>query len=151
MPSIATVRQSSELQRLELVLETLRAVHSVRSLDGILKLIVDTTIELTGTERGFIMLKDEAGQLTHRVARDDQKSDLTADLSISNRLADRVFKTAQPVIISGTDMNLSLPSKQSVELLGLKAIACLPLELSGQMEGDPGSRAARRNNRCSLR
>ncbi len=139
MPSIATVRQSSELQRLELVLETLRAVHSVRSLDGILKLIVDTTIELTGTERGFIMLKDEAGQLTHRVARDDQKSDLTADLSISNRLADRVFKTGQPVIISGTDMNLSLPSKQSVDLLGLKAIACLPLELSGQMEGDPGS------------
>jgi serine phosphatase RsbU (regulator of sigma subunit) len=136
---MATARQSSELERLELVLETLRAVHSVRSLDGILKLIVDTTIELTGTERGFIMLKDDTGQLTYRVARNKDKSDLMPDLKISTRLADKVFKTGQPVIVSSTATNLSIPSRQSIDELGLKAIACLPLELSGQMEGEPVS------------
>ena len=42
-----------------LLLETFRALSSIPLLDDVLALVVDTAIELTGAERGFIMLKDK--------------------------------------------------------------------------------------------
>src|SRR5207244_4332407 len=120
----------SEFRRLELVLETIQAVHSVRALDEILRLIVDATIELTGTERGFIMLKGADGELEHRIARRSDRTDLTDDLSISHRLAQKVFTTGQPVIISDTAEDISISTRESIASLGLRAIACYPLTLT---------------------
>jgi serine phosphatase RsbU (regulator of sigma subunit) len=127
---------TSEFRRLELVLETIQAVHSVRALDEILRLIVDATIELTGTERGFIMLKNASGELEHRIARRRDRADLTDDLSISHRLAQKVFTTGQPVIISDTADDLSLSTRESISALGLRAIACYPLKLASHHEGE---------------
>jgi serine phosphatase RsbU (regulator of sigma subunit) len=125
-----------ELRRLELVLETIQAVHSVRSLDEILRLIVDATIELTGTERGFIMLRGAGGQLEHRIARRGDGADLTDDLTISRRLAERVFTTGQPIIVSDAASEQSLSGRESIAELHLRAIACCPLRLVGHREGE---------------
>lgn len=128
--------RTSEFRRLELVLETIQAVHSVRALDEILRLIVDATIELTGTERGFIMLKNADGELKHRIARRHDRTDLTDELSISHRLAQKVFTTGEPIIISDTTEDLSISTRESIAALGLRAIACYPLKLTGHHEGE---------------
>jgi sigma-B regulation protein RsbU (phosphoserine phosphatase) len=127
------------LRRLELVLETIRAVHAVRSLEEILRLIVDVTVELTGTERGFIMLKGTSGELEQRIARKRGRAELTDDLSISHRLAQKVFTTGEPIIVSDTEGDLSLGTRDSIAALGLRAIACYPLTLAAHHEGEPRS------------
>ena len=128
-----------EFRRLALVLEAIQAVHSPRPLDEILRLIVDATIELTGTERGFIMLKGAHGELEHRIARGRDRADLVDDLSISRRLAQKVFTEGHPVVISDTTSEISLSTRESVTALRLRAIACYPLKLSDHREGEARS------------
>jgi hypothetical protein len=47
-------------------------------------LVVDTAIELTGAERGFIMLKEQNGELS--CARNDHKRRWTAPSQTSQRV-----------------------------------------------------------------
>ena len=132
----------SEFRQLELVLETIQAVHAVRALDEILRLIVDATIELTGTERGLIMLTNAQGELEQRIARRHNRTDVTDDLSISRRLAQKVFTTGEPMIVSDTAEDVSLSMRDSIASLGLRAIACYPLRLVAHHEGEVRSSEA---------
>jgi len=51
------------------LLEGLRALGSGRVLDDVLSLVLDSAIEVTGAERGFIMLANQAGELELKLAR----------------------------------------------------------------------------------
>jgi len=130
---------SGELHRLGLVLETIQALHSVRSLNEILRLVVDATIELTGTERGLILLREAEGELEPRIARRRGGLDLTGDLRVSRRLTHQVLTTGEPVIVSDAAADPSLGTGESVIELGLHAIACYPLTLAAHHEGEPRS------------
>ncbi len=53
-----------------------RALSSTPVLDDLLALVLDTAIELTGAERGFIMIKEANDDLSFRCARNNQKCTL---------------------------------------------------------------------------
>src|SRR2546423_11242094 len=52
-----------ELRQMAALLDSLRALGSGRVLDEVLALVLDSAIEVTGAERGFIMLADGHGAL----------------------------------------------------------------------------------------
>src|SRR5206468_2885518 len=57
------------LRRMAALLEGLRALGSGRVVDEVLALVLDSAIEVTGAERGFIMLADAHGALEFTLAR----------------------------------------------------------------------------------
>src|SRR5262245_58950910 len=59
----------SDLRQLAALLEGLRALGSGRVLDEVLALVLDAAIEVTGAERGFIMLANQQEQLEMKLAR----------------------------------------------------------------------------------
>src|SRR6266705_7147286 len=64
-PSVerSAVSAASELRQMAALLEGLRALGSGRVLDDVLALVLDSAIEVTGAERGFIMLANPEKQL----------------------------------------------------------------------------------------
>ncbi len=111
-----------------MLLATFRALSSIPLLDDLLALVVDTAIELTGAERGFIMLKDEGGSLRFRCARNAYKRALDgSSFQTSRRVPDEVFKTGERVVINDLDLGSSTEDHSSTRRLGLRSIFCVPL------------------------
>ncbi len=111
-----------------MLLAALRALSSSPILDDVLALVVDTAIELTGAERGFIMLKEEEGNLRFRCARNNHKRPLDgATFQTSQRIPYEVFHTSRPVVIRDLDLSDESLTHNSTQRLGLRSIACVPL------------------------
>ncbi|MBN2322021.1 MAG: SpoIIE family protein phosphatase [Acidobacteria bacterium] len=107
---------------------TFRALSSIAVLDDLLALVVDTAIELTGAERGFIMLKEQDGNLNFRCARDNNKHPLDGScFQTSKRVPQDVFKTGRPVIIKDLDFGQTSGGHDFTRQLGLRSISCVPL------------------------
>ncbi len=124
-----------------MLLATFRALSSIPLLDDLLALVVDTAIELTGAERGFIMLKDESESLRFRCARNAYKRPMDgSSFQTSRRVPDEVFKTGQRVVINDLDLGSSTEDHSSTRRLGLRSIFCVPLRYlsfrdAGSMSG----------------
>jgi serine phosphatase RsbU (regulator of sigma subunit)/FixJ family two-component response regulator len=124
-----------------MLLATLRALSSIPLLDDLLALVVDTAIEVTGAERGFIMLKDETEQLSFRCARNSYKRPLDgSSFQTSRRVPHEVFKTGKRVVINDLDLGDTSDDHSSTRRLGLRSIFCVPLRYltfheSGNLSG----------------
>jgi phosphoserine phosphatase RsbU/P len=105
-----------------------RALSSIPVLDELLALVVDTAIELTGAERGFIMLKEQSGNLSFRCARSNHKRPLDGScFQTSQRVPQDVFKTGRPIVIKDLDYEGGADSHNFTRQLGLRSISCVPL------------------------
>ena len=106
----------------------LRAFSSIPVLDDLLALVVDTAIELSGAERGFIMLKEQNGELSFRCARNKDRRPLDgAVFQTSQRVPHDVFKIGKPVVIKDLDLREGAESHDFTRQLGLRSISCVPL------------------------
>src|ERR671914_2705422 len=65
----ATTTAVGDLRQIAALLEGLRALGSGRVLDDVLSLVLDSAIEVSGAERGFIMLAIESTDLEFKMAR----------------------------------------------------------------------------------
>ena len=122
------------------LLSTLRALSSIPLLDDLLALVVDNSVELTGADRGFIMLKNDSGELEFRCARNSYKRPLeSSDLQTSRRVPDEVFETGKRMVINDLDFGDSPENHHSTRRLGVRSIFCLPLRyLAFQDSGATG-------------
>ncbi len=121
----------ADLHQVAVLLEGLRALGSGRVLDEVLTLVIDSAIELTGAERGFIMLADKAGTLEFNLARGREKTTLPGrTFETSRKIPEEVFATGEPRV--GVDLQPS--DEMSLEhggtiALGIRHVSCVPLRL----------------------
>jgi sigma-B regulation protein RsbU (phosphoserine phosphatase) len=121
-----------------------QALSSIPVLDDLLALVVDTAIELTGAERGFIMLTEESGDLIFRCARNNRKCYLDGStFNTSRRVPDDVFKTGQPKVIQDLDIGDGTDDHSATRRLGLRSISCVPLRYLTVRESDSVSEVGR--------
>lgn len=74
-------------------------INSTLELNEVLRIVMDTIVRLTGAERGFLMLRDEQGQLVTRIARNWEQETIDAsEISISRTVIDRVVNESRPVL-----------------------------------------------------
>jgi sigma-B regulation protein RsbU (phosphoserine phosphatase) len=124
-----------------MLLATFRALSSIPLLDDLLSLVVDTAIELTGAERGFIMLKEQDDSLNFRCARNSYKRPLDGSFfQTSRRVPEEAFKTGNRVVINDLDLGENAADHSSTRRLGLRRVFCVPLRYlsfhdSGSMSG----------------
>ncbi|MGH9837902.1 MAG: SpoIIE family protein phosphatase [Blastocatellia bacterium] len=129
--SMAQDRVSSaneELQKLSRYIEVNQAFKFSMTPDDVLCLIVDAAIEITQAERGFLMLRNEAGDLEFKVARDRNRNWLVGnEFTMSRSVVEEAFKQNRSVIINDSKESAALFARESVRSLDLRSIACIPL------------------------
>src|SRR5436305_3873515 len=117
------------------LLEGLRAMGSGRVLDEVLAMVLDSAIEVTGAERGFIMLANRDGQLEFKLARDRGKASLSGrTCETSRKVPETVFSTGQQKIVEDLlDGDLAQLHTGTVAL-GIRHVLCTPLRLVRYVE-----------------
>src|SRR5262249_35931336 len=74
-----------------MLLETIEEINRRNDFDELLPLVIDTIVDITQAERGILLLKDDAGNLEARVARNKGKEDIDAK-DFSHSVVDRVIE-----------------------------------------------------------
>lgn len=113
-----------------------RVVNSSLELNEVLRIVMDTIIRLTGAERGFLMLRDEKGNLTTRVARNwEQESINDTELSVSRTVINRVVNEGLPVLTTNAQEDPRFGGQESIIAYHLRSILCVPLKVKDVLTG----------------
>lgn len=125
----ATTTAIGDLRQIAALLEGLRALGSGRVLDDVLALVLDSAIEVSSAERGFIMLEGEEG-LDFKMARSRGRSSIPAGtFATSRKIPEEVFRTGEPRIVADLlDGDLANVHMGTVAL-GIRNVLCVPLRL----------------------
>ncbi|HYE65220.1 MAG TPA: FHA domain-containing protein, partial [Pyrinomonadaceae bacterium] len=92
---------NEELKKLARYVEVNQAFKFSLTPDDVLCLIVDAAIEMTNAERGFLMLKNESGNLEFKVARDNHRKLLAGtDFAMSRTVVEEAFKDNRTVVVN---------------------------------------------------
>ena len=119
-----------DIRQLGVLLEGLRALGSGRVLDEVLALVLDAAIEVTGAERGFIMLANERSELEMKLARARGKITLPGNrFATSRKIPEEAFATGEVRIVADLlDGDLANVHMGTVAL-GIRHVLCVPLRL----------------------
>ena len=126
----ATTTAIGDLRQIAALLDGLRALGSGRVLDDVLALVMDSAIEVSGAERGFIMLAGPDGDLEFKMARSRGRQTLPGTtFATSRKIPEEVFRTGEPRIVADLlDGELANVHMGTVAL-GIRNVQCVPLRL----------------------
>lgn len=113
-----------------------RMVNSSLDLQTVLREVMDTIIRLTGADRGFLMLKDEAGELQTRVARNWERASLKSqEIHVSRTVVDWVVAHDTPILTTNALDDPRFSAQESVVAYSLRSILCVPLKAKDRLIG----------------
>ncbi|MGB9723785.1 MAG: ATP-binding protein [Chloroflexia bacterium] len=142
LPLLQTLRQEfstvhRERERLATLFEVSQLVNSTLQLDDLLEIVLDRAIAVTGAERGFLMLRDEAsGQLHFAVARNMRRQDLEESaFQVSRSIVNRVAETAEPILTDNASQDPRFADSVSIATYVLRSILCVPLQVKNRTIG----------------
>lgn len=106
-------------------------------LDEVLNQVMDSIIQLTDAERGFVMLYDEdTGELRTAAARNvDQETIDGGAMEISRTVIERAVASGRGILTSNAQEEEWLSKETSVVSFRLLSIMCAPLQARGQILG----------------
>ncbi len=111
-------------------------VNSSLELDEVLRIVMDNIVRLTRAERGFLVLRNEKGELITQVARNwEQESIKSAEAATSRTIVQRVVETGEPVITTNAQEDQRFSGQASIVALNLRSILCVPLKLKDDLIG----------------
>ena len=129
-------QQEKERAQLQGLFDVSRAVNSSLNPDEVLNRAMDTIIQVTRAERGFLMLVDENGELVFQVARNFDRSTISSPLfQVSRSIIERVAQTAQSVITTDAQSDPRFSGQESIVNLSLRSILCVPLQTRNRVIG----------------
>ncbi len=129
----AVVEERSKLLALAGVTQ---AVNSTLELDEVLRLVMDTIVQLTEAERGFLMLRDAQGEMVMRVARNwEQESIHSSEFAISRTVISRVVSTGEAVMTTNAQEDPRFGGQESIVAYNLRSILCVPLKVKTELIG----------------
>lgn len=118
-----------DFRQVNALLAGLRALGSGQVLDEVLAIVLDSTLELTGAERGFILLAEPGGQLVQRLARTRGGITLSS-AQTSKRIPDEVFATGVDRIVSDLLDDANAARHGGTLALGIRHVLCTPLKVA---------------------
>jgi PAS domain S-box-containing protein len=113
-----------------------QVVNSTLDLDSVLEIVMDTIVRLIHAERGFLMLRDEGGQMTTRIARNwEQESIDPSEFAISRTIMEKVIETSDPVLTTNAQEDPRFGAQTSIIAFALRSILCVPLKIKEDLIG----------------
>jgi PAS domain S-box-containing protein len=113
-----------------------QVVNSSLELDEVLRIVMDNIIRLTHAERGFLMLRDENGEMVTRTARHWGKETIhPSELTISRTVVQRVIDSGEPLVTTNAQDDQRLMGQESIVTFNLRSILCVPLKVKNDLIG----------------
>lgn len=130
LTSVGSASAVGDLRQIATLLEALRAVGSGRVLDEVLALVLDSALEVTGAERGLIMLAGADGRLEFTLGRGQHRVTLPGQtFRTSRKIPEEVFATGQARVVADLlDTDLADGHLGTIAL-GIRHVLCVPLGL----------------------
>jgi transcriptional regulator with GAF, ATPase, and Fis domain len=147
---------NQQLAGLRKLYEFSEKLMTMKDIDGLLEAMLDAVIEVTGAEKGLILLNEDAftgsatdpkleSTLGHipgqkgpvvRASR-NVKGEALTDKSggISDSIVRKVLDTGRPVIVSDALTDSQFKASESVLALQLSSVMCAPLVWQGHSQG----------------
>ena len=111
-------------------------VNSSLDLDEVLRIVMDNIVRLTRAERGFLMLRNEKGEMVTRVARNwEQESIKSGEAATSRTIIQKVIDSGEPVITTNAQEDQRFVGQESIVALNLRSILCVPLKVKNDLIG----------------
>ncbi len=134
---------SGDFLELAALLAGLRALGSSRVLDDVLAVVVDSAIEVSGAQRGFIMLAGADGVLDFKMGRARGRITLPGrTFETSRKIPNEVFSTGETRIVDFDDPANKDAHRDTV-FIGILQVLCVPLVLVRyveRLEADSGEK-----------
>ena len=136
-PSVekSAVSAAGELRQMAALLAGLRALGSGRVLDEVLALVLDSAIDVTGAERGFIMLANRRNELEFKLARARGHVTLPGrTFDTSRKIPEQVYATGDQTIVEDLMDGEFAELHTGTVALGIRQVLCTPLRLVRYVE-----------------
>jgi signal transduction histidine kinase len=129
-------KQLKKQGRLEALYGVSRILGSSLDLQTVLNQVMDAIIQLTGAERGFLMLRNDDGQVEVQAARNFDQQTLSSDkFKYSRTVANQVIDKGEPVVTTNAAEDPRYSLQDSIIGQGLRSIMATPLRVRGQVIG----------------
>ena len=130
-------QESDREDSMSAVYRVTQSLGATLDLDEVLNNVMDAVIELTGAERGFLMLiEDDTEELSLRAARNIARETLDADdMEISRTVIQSVVKDGEGVVATDAQSDPRFAEQESVVFYDLRSILCAPLQVRGKIIG----------------
>jgi serine phosphatase RsbU (regulator of sigma subunit) len=125
------IGSDADLRQMAAILNGLRALGSGRVLEEVLTLVLDSALDVTKAERGFIMLARPDGELEFKTARGRGRITLPgATFTTSTKIPREVFQTGESRIV-GDLMEGNLAGMHDGTIaIGIRHVLCVPLSVN---------------------
>jgi len=111
-------------------------VNSSLEHSEVLRIVMDNIVRLTRAERGFLMLRNEKGEMVTQVARNwEQESIKSGEAATSRTIVQRVIESGEPIITTNAQEDQRFSGQESIMALNLRSILCVPLKVKSDLIG----------------
>ena len=130
-------QDAGEQERLAALFKVCRALGSSLEIGEVLRETMDSVIQLTGAERGFLMLvNQETGELSFQAARNFQQENLNkSEMEVSHSVIQDVIRSGEGILTTNAQFDDRFSKQESITRFALRSILCLPLRTHGEVIG----------------
>jgi K+-sensing histidine kinase KdpD len=137
------MERMQDVQKAQLASVRLEALYNVSLIlgtsldeDTVLAQVMDAIIQLTRAERGFLMLRDDDGNLQVKIARNlDQQTLSSEEFRYSRTIANLVQDSGQGILTTNATEDPRFAGGASIMAQGLRSIMACPLRARGNIVG----------------
>jgi PAS domain S-box-containing protein len=127
---------TEERKNLIALTEIGQVINSSLELDEVLRIVMDNIVRLTEAERGFLMLREDSGQMTTRIARNwEQESLNESEYAVSRTVIQRVIETGEAILTTNAQEDPRFGGQESIIAFNLRSILCVPLKVKNDLIG----------------
>ncbi len=113
-----------------------QVINSSLELDEVLRIVMDNIVRLTRAERGYLMLRNEKGEMVTRMARNwEQESIKPGEAATSRTIVQRVIESGEPIVTTNAQEDQRFSGQESIVALNLRSILCVPLKVKNDLIG----------------
>ena len=135
--SVSLVDTHMQLQQLRRLAETTALINSPQETDEVLNQVMETVIQLTQAERGYIVLKNpDSGELEFKVARGLSAEETAAGGRIvSWSVINLVVESGEPLLTVDAGADEQFSHSESIAGFNLLSILAVPLKARDEVIG----------------
>lgn len=127
---------SSHEKRVKALIGVGSVINSTVGLKRVLEEVMDSIIALMNAERGFLMLKDESGEMIVQTARGIERIDLAKEsFAISKSIVKKVAESGEAILTTNAQEDPRFDQQASIAAYHLLSILCAPLKVKDVLIG----------------
>ena len=113
-----------------------QVINSSLEIDEVLRIVMDNIVRLTKAERGFLMLRDEKGEMAIRMGRNWEMESINAsEVNVSKTVVQKVIETGEAIVTTNAQEDQRFSGHASIVAFNLRSILCVPLMVKNELIG----------------